>query len=91
MTDETIDRLTAALNRLADALVQATKEEKGKIPRTPLKGKEETNNNNNTPARARFVKPTVEEVAVPPDHRLNVRPCSPAECPRFAAKEGGAA
>ena len=63
MTDETIDRLTAALNRLADALVQATKEEKGKIPRTPLKGKEETNNNNNTPARARFVKPTVEEVA----------------------------
>ena len=62
MTDETIDRLTAALNRLADALAQATKEEKGKIPRTPLKGKEETNNNN-TPARARFVKPTIEEVA----------------------------
>ena len=62
MTDETIDRLTAALNRLADALVQATKEEKGKIPRTPLKEKEETNNNN-TPARTRFVKPTVEEVA----------------------------
>ena len=30
-------------------------------------------------------------VAVPPDHRLNARPCSPAECPRFAAKEGGAA
>ena len=63
MTDETIDRLTAALNRLADALAQATKEEKGKIPRTPLKGKVETNNNDNTPARARFVKPTVEEVA----------------------------
>ena len=30
-------------------------------------------------------------VAVPPDHRLNARPCPPAECPRFAAKEGGAA
>ena len=30
-------------------------------------------------------------IAVPPDHRLNARPCSPAECPRFAAKEGGAA
>ena len=29
-------------------------------------------------------------IAVPPDHRLNARPCSPAECPRFAAKEGGA-
>jgi hypothetical protein len=63
MTDETIDRLTAAINRLADALVQERKEEKGKIPRTPLKGKEETNNNDNAPARARFVKPTVEEVA----------------------------
>ena len=30
-------------------------------------------------------------IVVPPDHRLNARPCSPAECPRFAAKEGGAA
>ena len=28
------------------------------------------------------------EIAVPPDHRLNARPCSPEECPRFAAKEG---
>ena len=27
-------------------------------------------------------------IAVPPDHRLNARPCSPAECPRFAAKGG---
>ena len=65
MTDETIDRLTAAINRLADALAQATKikEEKGKIPHTPLKGKEENNNNDDLRARARFVKPTVEEVA----------------------------
>ena len=30
-------------------------------------------------------------VAVPPDHRLNARPCRPEECPHFAAKEGGAA
>ena len=30
-------------------------------------------------------------VAVPPDHRLNARPCRPEECPLFAAKEGGAA
>jgi hypothetical protein len=30
-------------------------------------------------------------VAVPPDNRLNARPCPPAECPRFAAKEGGVA
>ena len=27
-------------------------------------------------------------VAVPPDHRLNARPCPPTECPRFAAKGG---
>ena len=27
-------------------------------------------------------------VALPPDHRLNSRPCRPEECPRFAAKEG---
>ena len=26
-------------------------------------------------------------VAVPPDHRLNARRCSPEECPRFAAKD----
>jgi hypothetical protein len=37
MTDETIDRLTAAINLLADALAQERKEEKGKIPHTPLK------------------------------------------------------
>ena len=30
-------------------------------------------------------------VPVPPDHRLNARPCRPEECPHFAAKEGGAA
>ena len=63
MKEDTIDRLAAAINRLADALALQTKEEKGKSPHTPLKGKEETNNNNNTPARARFVKPTIEEVA----------------------------
>ena len=63
MKDGTIDRITAAVDRLADALAQQTKEEKEKSPRTPLKGKAETNNNYNAPARARFVKPTVEEVA----------------------------
>ena len=62
MKEDTIDRLAAAINRLADALALQTKEEKGKSPHTPLKGKEETNNNNSR-ARARFVKPTVEEVA----------------------------
>ena len=62
MKEDTIDRLAAAINRLADALALQTKEEKGKSPHTPLKGKEETNNNNSR-ACARFVKPTVEEVA----------------------------
>ncbi|MCR5752915.1 MAG: hypothetical protein K6G91_13245 [Kiritimatiellae bacterium] len=64
MTDETIDRLTAAINRLADALAQQTKEEKGKSPHTPLKGKEETSLScARARARGAFVKPTVEEVA----------------------------
>lgn len=45
--------------------VAGTKEEKEPSPRTPHKEKEETNNNDSsrTCARARFVKPTVEEVA----------------------------
>ena len=30
-------------------------------------------------------------VALPPDHRLNARPCRPEECPDFSAKEGGRA
>ena len=32
-----------------------------------------------------------KDIEVPPDHRINARRCSPEECPRFAAKEGGAA
>ena len=32
-----------------------------------------------------------KDIKVPPDHQINARPCSPEECPLFAAKEGGAA
>ena len=63
MTDETINRLTAAISRLADALARQTKEEKGKNPHAPQKGKEETPlSRARACARGRFVKPTVEEV-----------------------------
>ena len=48
----------------AKILAATAKEEKGKIPHTPLKEKGESNNNNSrTRARGKFVKPTVEEVA----------------------------
>ena len=29
-------------------------------------------------------------ITLPPDHRLNYRPCHPVECPHFLAEEGGA-
>ena len=48
----------------AKLLAATAKEEKGKIPHTPLKERGESNNNNSrTRAREKFVKPTVEEVA----------------------------
>jgi len=48
---------------VAKILAATAKEEKGKIPHTPLKEKGESNNNNSrTRAREKFVKPTVEKV-----------------------------
>ena len=50
---------------VAKILAATVKEEKGKIPHTPLKEKGETRDNTTPRARTRvrFVKPTVEEVA----------------------------
>ena len=31
-----------------------------------------------------------KDIKVPPDHQINARPCSPEECPLFAAKGGAA-
>ena len=62
----TLGAIARQLTRIADALeaLATVKEEKGKIPHTPLKEKGESNNNNSrSRAREKFVKPTVEEVA----------------------------
>ena len=62
-----IGAIASQLARIADALeaLATAKEEKGKIPHTPLKEKGETSLETKTRARTRekFVKPTVEAVA----------------------------
>ena len=60
---QAIIELTRAVNRLADA-VQSVKERKEEYsPQTPYKEKGKKPTTTTTRARARFVKPSVEEVA----------------------------
>ena len=61
--EQAIIELTRAVNRLADA-VQSVKEGKEEYsPQTPYKEKGKKPTTTTTRARARFVKPSVEEVA----------------------------